>query len=153
MSLDFEDITNSFKLVLQDLKANPDHARQSVVVVARGWQEDGKKTYADVIKDDVFVNLHAGSLRQILGLGVPVVCAAGNYAEQQGRQDIDTLPMLFQYDATPLINVGAANYDGSRRAASQGGSQLTLYAPGQDVEVPQRIDFQSQLESGTSMGE
>jgi hypothetical protein len=153
MSTDAEDITNSFYLVLQDLKANPGRAHRSVVVVSRGWEEDGKKTYAEVIKDDAFVARHAGSLRQILGLGVPVVCAAGNSADESGRQNIDALPMLFQDDATPLINVGAANYDGSRRAKSQGGSQLTLYAPGEDIEVPQKTDFVSQTESGTSMGE
>jgi hypothetical protein len=120
-------------------------------VVSKGWQEPGVKTYAQ-LKETAKLQLYYGDpLRDLLKLGVPVVCAAGNNAKVAGRENIDHLPALWQDEETPVINVGGAGYDGKRADFSQGGSQVTIYAPGVDIEIPTARDFNSKTEYGTSL--
>lgn len=82
-------------------------------------------------------------------MGVRIVLASGNNDQ---APDIDALPQLLSDEATPFIVVGAADYDGSRRAGSQGGDQLTIYAPGDICPLQSRIDFEEVNDSGTSIG-
>jgi hypothetical protein len=91
-------------------------------------------------------------LKELLSLGVPIVCAAGNAAQKQGRQNIDTAPAVYQDQDTPLINVGAANFDGDSWEGSQYGKQLTLYAPGVQVAVQSVNGEQPVFRTGTSAG-
>jgi hypothetical protein len=90
------------------------------------------------------------SLDSILGLSVPFVCAAGN--DGKDGTPIDKIPALFQEPSVPLIVVGSNEYDGSRSDFSQLGPQLTIYAPGRQVEVQTLLDFRSQKVDGTSYG-
>ncbi|KAJ5172385.1 subtilisin-like protein [Penicillium capsulatum] len=71
-------------------------------------------------------------LGQIMNLGVPTVTVAGNAANDE-RPKIDAVPSVWGSDDFPLIVAGNAEYDGSRREASQEGDQLTVYACGTDV--------------------
>lgn len=146
---DPNDIPGAFELVKADLAVHEDRKPKSVVVIAKGWNEDGANTY-DLLKKKDDLQVYGDSLRDLLKLGVPVVCAAGNDAQIRGSEDIDHLPALFQDEDTPIINVGAAGYDGKRASFSQGGSQLTIYAPGIDLEIPTSTDFNFKIVSGTS---
>jgi hypothetical protein len=102
----------------------------------------------DVRNDEDLQDFFGRGLRQILGLGVPFVCAAGN----RDGVPINHLPALFQETNTPILVVGSNDFDGSRSSFSQLGPQLTIYAPGRDVEVQSRVEFQSLLATGTSYG-
>ncbi|KAH7392248.1 peptidase S8/S53 domain-containing protein [Phaeosphaeria sp. MPI-PUGE-AT-0046c] len=153
MTFDSLDFSAAISMVLDDLEANPGREHRSVISFAGGWGEVDRdaNTYEKLKNDDVLQREFGYTLRRIMNLGVPIVCASGNYGEKQGRENIDTLPALFQDEDTPLINVGAADYEGKRAPSSQGGSQLTLYAPGVDIIIPQNTDFQSRKGSGTSL--
>jgi hypothetical protein len=142
----------AMELILEDLRRHPERAHQSVIVASTGWDEPGFDTYEKVKQDQECQKMYALDIRKILSLGVPIVCAAGNYAERPGRGNIDSLPMLFSDETTPIINVGAADYNGQRAPFSQGGSQVTIYAPGVDIEVPFKIDHQTKTVPGTSVG-
>jgi hypothetical protein len=85
-------------------------------------------------------------------MGVPFVCASGNHGTEPNRHNMDTVPGVLQDADTPIIVVGSAEYDGSRSDFSQDGSQVTIYAPGREVEVQSLTDFQSTIKSGTSYG-
>jgi hypothetical protein len=135
---------------LQDLKDNPDRAHKSVVLIA--WGTDDFYTYEEAKKDEDLQAIFEQGLKDVLNLGVPIVCAAGNEARTQGRQNIDTAPAVYQDQNTPLINVGGANFDGERWEGSQYGSQLTLYAPGVQIAVQAVTGFQPVLRTGTSVG-
>lgn len=141
-------------MVLKDIEDNK-RQKKSVILMAGGWQEEGTDTgtYEKLKNSKVMHDWYGNGLRAILNIGVPIVCAAGNYANQQGRENIDTVPPLFQDEDTPLINVGAADYEGKRLAMSQGGNQVTIYAPGLDIVIPRKNDFETELQSGTSVGE
>lgn len=142
-------------MVLEDLEANPDRQHRSVITFASGWQisKYDANTYEKLKNIEELQTTFGKTLRKVLNLGVPFVCAAGNYRQEPGRDNIDTMPALFQDEDTPLINVGAADYEGKRARMSQGGNQLTIYAPGVDIAVPQKEDFQEGIASGTSLGQ
>jgi hypothetical protein len=54
----------------------------------------------------------------------------------------------------PIINVGGTTLLGDRWRKSQGGPQLTIYAPGEDVGVQGKLDGSDgeSLIEGTSVG-
>lgn len=146
------DFVPAMEQILEDITTKG-RAQKSVVIYTGGWTVSWIDDYED-LKDDIYHQRSYGDIvRQLLAEGVPVVCASGNDGALKGRENIDTLPALFQDDGTPLINVGAADYAGQRWFASQGGSQLTIYAPGVDITIPQNVDRQSRTDSGTSLGQ
>jgi major intracellular serine protease len=121
-----------------------------VILISSGTQDPStlKDAKANKIDQQTFEN----PIKRLLDHGVPIVCAAGNYADNPNRQNIDTQPALYQAEDTPIINVGAASFAGERYTKSQAGSQLTLYAPGVEIEYGE-FDVGKRLLTGTSMGE
>lgn len=139
-----------FELIVNNIKAHPDRAHSSVVLITYGTEKPITQEY---LAGKYVQDAYLPPLQELLGLGVPVVCAAGNYALEPGnRKNIDTIPPLLQSEDTPLINVGAADYEGNLVPKSQDGSQVTIYAPGRDVEAQSIHDELGQVTSGTSVG-
>lgn len=124
--------------------------KNSVVILSAGMETS--LTRDQLSTDATYLIEYYSPVRRLLDLGVPLICASGNFADQPGRQDIDSLPQLYQGDDLPIINVGAAGYDGQRWYKSQGGPVLTLYAPGVDVLTMSKVEQQHVRNSGTSLG-
>ena len=144
------DFANAFELITDDLEAHPERQDRSVILIASGSEEP--ETY-DRVKGDVkWQKNYEIPMEGLLAMGVPIVLAAGNYAEKPNRQNIDSRPQIYQSEDMPLINVGAASYEGERISMSQSGPRLTVYAPGEKVDGLFKDDFGSKLESGTSVG-
>jgi hypothetical protein len=144
------DFKLAFDLIIENLKAHPERAHRSVILIASGSEE--KWTYADVKADRWSQNVYEPGLRELSSLGVPIVCAAGNEANDPARQNIDSLPAAYQDDDTPIINVAAAAFDGNRLSMSQHGPQLTMYAPGDQLESQPVDDITVGRNSGSSVG-
>jgi hypothetical protein len=119
--------------------------------VLAGGTED-PMTLADARLDANSQKHFEEPLKALFDLGVPVVCAAGNYGDKPNRQNIDSRPAVYATPDFPLITVGAANYKGESLSMSQKGEHLTIYAPGDLVEAQHIEDFQSRLFIGTSIG-
>jgi hypothetical protein len=132
-----------------DITSNPGRERQSVVVSSVGWTDYSKTTYPEIRDDEYLQTTFGNQYRDILNLGVPIVLAAGN---NDNEPTIDALPQLMSDERTPFIVVGAADYDGSRRAGTQSGDQLTVYAPGGMCPLQTKKDFEKFDGSGTSIG-
>lgn len=144
------DFHEAFQLIIQDLKNHPDRARRSVILIVSGSED--KYTLESARADDLVRDYFELPMEEILGLGVPIVCAAGNEALDSTRSNIDSVPAVFQDTDTPLINVGAADYNGNRVPKSQYGNQLTIYAPGDQVAAQSVEDLEESLNFGTSIG-
>jgi hypothetical protein len=91
-------------------------------------------------------------MKKLLNMGVPIVLAAGNYAQQSGRKNIDTRPQIFEKDKDmPLINVGAVNTKGERIAISQiSPGHNMVYAPGENVDGLSQDNYQMIAASGVN---
>jgi hypothetical protein len=113
---------------------------------------DRKQSYEEAKGDIEWQAWFERPIKRLMEIGVPFVCAAGNHGDEPNRQNIDTVPGVLQDSETPIIVVGSAEYDGTRSDFSQGGDQLTIYAPGREVVVQSMTDFQSSIKSGTSYG-
>jgi hypothetical protein len=150
VSTNADDMDEALQFILADIKANPGREKRSVVLTTEGNQY--ATTYAEAKADAEFQQWYARPIRAIQALGVPVVCAAGNYAKDSSRQMIDTVPAVLADDDTPLIVVGGATYDGDRYIESQYGPQITVYAPGENIEVQNEKDFEKTVMTGTSAG-
>lgn len=148
---DYDDFADGFKAVQQDLKAHPDRQHKSVVLTSRGTFPSYTPAEA---KSNPWVQRTFGkTLKKLLDLGVPIVCASGNNTPKQPRAAvIDSLPMVLQADDMPIINVGAAQANGQRLAMSQDGPQVTIYAPGEQVKAQTKEDRNLLTQSGTSLG-
>lgn len=144
------DFLHAFNLISDDLKAHPERQDRSVVLMASGSAEHD--TYDNVKGNKEWQENYEFPIRKILTMGVPIVLAAGNYGKEPSRHNIDSRPQIYQSEDMPLINVGAANYDGDRIPMSQMGPLLTVYAPGENVEGLSKNDFNSKTETGTSVG-
>ena len=146
---------NAINLIVEDLKANPDRQHRSVVVMSRGFGH-----IPGLARQKAFKNGRLARrtwlvpVQELFDLGVPLVLSAGNHAETLGRKEIDNMPKIFQDEDTPIINVGAADFNGERGSFSQYGQYLTLYAPGVDIEGMTREDKKAQDTpvQGTSVG-
>lgn len=132
-----DQLSGAFQEVENDWALNPDRIETSVII----------STSSDAVKYDdkenpEFDRLIKNWLKDFADLGVPVVYASGNSASDdfKDRGDIDEFPMVIKDSENQLINVGAANYDGTRVKGSQGGSKLSVYAPGFDVRSQSRYD-------------
>ena len=144
------DFLNALTLIIDDINENSGRADKSVVVCSLGY---GEKLDEDDMRGlAIVIDMFKTPLEDLFALGVPFVASAGNEATTRGRENIDSLPKLFEDSETPIINVGGANYDGSRYPSSQAGSHLTLYAPGHSVEVQSKEDGKTETDDGTSMG-
>jgi Subtilase family len=93
------------------------------------------------------------ALRKLMAEDVVVVCTAGNNGKVAGRQQIDRVPALFASadDSMPIIVVGAAAKDGSPWPGSQVGPKLSVWAPGVNIQTPEKQGG-STFVSGTSVG-
>ncbi|KAF2105280.1 hypothetical protein BDV96DRAFT_655774 [Lophiotrema nucula] len=81
--------------------------------------------------------------------GVPVAFNSGNYADRPRRQDIDTVPMLYERNDGPFINVCGCYYDVSNTTWAQFGPHVTLHAPDTIVPCQTKNDGTQELH-GTS---
>lgn len=147
-----DDVHKALALVYKDIKDNPGRERQSVVLATIGSPDP--LTYEEA-KEDRYQEWYAKGIKRLHEMGVPFVCAAGNHGNNAQRQNIDTAPAILEDNGNPIIVVGAADYKGERVKISQVGSQLTIYAPGQDVLVQTRRDFNVNADvpvTGTSFG-
>ncbi|KAF2125230.1 subtilisin-like protein [Dothidotthia symphoricarpi CBS 119687] len=131
------DRLEAVELVYEDIVNNPDRVKKCVVVTP--WTVKNN----DPAYEEAFTIV----FKRLLGLGVPVVAAAGN--ERKRSDDIDKLPPLLFGPKFPIINVGGSDNNGVRGGSSQGGSKLAIYAPGQGVELSDK-DGKSVVGSGTS---
>ena len=140
----------AFDAIIDDIENHPDRAHKSVVLVTAG--NENQQTQAD-LADQYIQEVYLPRLQELFRLGIPVVCAAGNEAEEQGRPNIDTLPAFLESEDTPLINLGATANNGNRIPMSQDGDLVTIYAPGDQVEGQSTTDMFGGVTSGTSLGE
>ena len=145
-----DDLLVGLKIAFADIR-DKGRALKSVVVVSQAVP--GSTTRDQALKTERgrdFLN----AINDIIALGTPVVLAAGNErdADEGTREDIDLLPQVLEHpDMTPIINVGAAKISGDRVEDSQGGPQLSIYAPGNLVFSLTR-DSRSETFQGTSVG-
>ncbi|KAL8766221.1 MAG: hypothetical protein Q9209_006935 [Squamulea sp. 1 TL-2023] len=85
---------------------------------------------------------------QIFDQGGTIIVPSGNNATTPGRQDVDTLPALWESPVFPLVVVGAVTNIGSIPVFSQGPTHVTVWAPGVDVQCAKRYGLRGG--SGTS---
>ncbi|KAI4646602.1 hypothetical protein J4E93_004823 [Alternaria ventricosa] len=143
------DLLEGLKLAFTDIR-DKDRALSSVVVVSQAIT--GSTTREQALQTKQGKDL-LSAIDDIIGLGTPIVLAAGNERDEElgTREDIDLLPQVLEHpDMTPIINVGAAKISGDRVEDSQGGPQLSIYAPGDRVFSLTR-DSRSQTFQGTSV--
>jgi hypothetical protein len=93
-------------------------------------------------------------IKDLFKYGVPVVLSSGNEGDN-GRQVIDHIPQVLETEDLPIINVGAATFEGraatfSQGQGTQGDTQLTIYGVGVDVDVHDSTDGPPRQNSGTS---
>jgi hypothetical protein len=143
------DYLAALEMIVNDIEAHPGRELHSVPMTSVNL---GSYLTTDIINKDEFWWGLLEPIKTLLNLGVPFVCTAGNKATFPNRQMIDEFPPAAQDPGTPLINVGAAKYDGERLDISQYGNQLTIYAPGDDVEYQTKRDGKSGKDFGTSIG-
>ncbi|KAH7347071.1 peptidase S8/S53 domain-containing protein [Pyrenochaeta sp. MPI-SDFR-AT-0127] len=134
MTYEESDFLDAFKQILSDLSAHPERQDRSVVLVASGSEEPD--TYDNVKRELSYKYNYEIPMRSLLAMGVPIVLAAGNFAQEPNRQNIDSRPQIYQSEDIPLINSGLL---------------VTVYAPGDNVEGLFKDDFTSKVQSGTSM--
>ena len=95
--------------------------------------------------------------------GIPIVLGSGNSAAPpESRPNVDGVPQVLEWDDFPIINVGACDaeglhkWDGSqgqgtqKRGENEVGTQLTVFAVGEDVTCQTHVDGTSFQNSGTS---
>lgn len=85
---------------------------------------------------------------QIFNQGGSIIVASGNNATTPGRQDVDTLPAMWESPTFPLVVVGAVNNIGTIADFSQGPTHVTVWAPGVGVQCAKRYGVK--YASGTS---
>ncbi|KAF2176956.1 subtilisin-like protein [Zopfia rhizophila CBS 207.26] len=139
------DFLQGLELVSTDLKDKEDRRSKSVVISSLGFKgrldhDKGKADPDGVLMGTYFDELFAG--------GTPFITSSGNRA--QLFPNIDRLPKVLEDKDTPIINVGAVDFDGNRADFSQYGPQLTINGPGVDVTGQSRDDGKPRTDSGTS---
>ncbi|KAF2821808.1 hypothetical protein CC86DRAFT_100900 [Ophiobolus disseminans] len=146
-----EEFSEALGLIEEHISSIPGRQHKSIVMSAIGWKDAlfGGRDTPEEVRDAWDLQVRFGNLyKDIINLGVPVVCAAGN---EEGQTVINSLPQLFESDDIPLIVVGAAESDGSRIPDSQGGDQLTVYAPGSNAPMQSKTDDGHFINGGTSL--
>lgn len=136
-NLGLGEILWAFAKIRADIESSP----QTVpAVVAYPWTSYGA--------DPVPWGLVKYNMRAIFDLGGVIVVASGNNPTTPGRQNVDTLPALWESPAFTLIVAGAVNNPGNVADFSQGPSYVTTWAPGVNVQCAKRYGFRRG--SGTS---
>jgi hypothetical protein len=143
------DYWSALGLIVEDIRAHPGRELQSVVQTSVQFEEG---LTHEIISEDSDWQDYLDPIQDLLSLGVPFICSAGNEARTTNRETIDTFPPAAQDSDTPIIVVGAATYAGDRGGFSQYGPQVTIYGPGVDVECQTKDDKKSHTDSGTSLG-
>jgi hypothetical protein len=146
------DMEEALELIVKNIRENPGRAERSVILITEGW---GRTTYAEARGDTVYQDLWEKNIRDVFNLGVPLVLAAGNNLAPRGenRKTIDTRPQVYQDQSTPIINVGAADFDGKRVDMSRYNDQPMIYAPGKNVRSLTKSGFSQVADvTGTSYG-
>ncbi|ORX91632.1 peptidase S8/S53 domain-containing protein [Clohesyomyces aquaticus] len=142
------DMAEAYRLVLKDLRDNPQRTQQSIVLCSIGFDGGSTRETARQTLVGAAIDSYLDSISK---LGVPVVLAAGNDFHTQSPKIISHIPMVLEDFDRPIINVGASTLDGSRAGFSLGGPQLTIYAPGAPAEAQSKHDRVSMEISGTSL--
>jgi len=87
-------------------------------------------------------------IKTLMDNDIPVFFVAGN--RRQGRPNVDTAPAAFEGQDYPLVVVGACDMYGLRAYISQGGSHISLYAPGDSITAQNKDNDNGRKDSGTS---
>ncbi|CAJ2501812.1 Uu.00g046650.m01.CDS01 [Anthostomella pinea] len=119
------DILQAVIAVINDLRANPERRKKSVVTLSLYWPVTTGSGAITTWERDL-----RRKIKEIIDMDVPFVNAAGNFGSQLGRHAIDTVPGVFEETDVPIINVGNADANGIIRPNSQGGAHLWMYATG-----------------------
>ena len=133
----FGEILWAFSIINTDIR---DRRTAHPVVVAYPW------TSYNV--DPIPWSLIKTHFEQIFDQGGTIIVPSGNNATTPGRQDVDTLPAMWESPAFPLVVVGAVNNIGIIPSFSQGPTHVTVWAPGVAVQCAKRYGFN--YRSGTS---
>jgi hypothetical protein len=124
------DYLKALSLIQADIRATTEVGMRSVIVASTGGE---KSTNHDEAREDPQGKLFLDYFEALFAEGVVIVFSAGNQANK-GSPNIDNMPKVLEDADTPIINVGGSTYEGDRYVSSQAGPQLTVYAPGEDVE-------------------
>jgi hypothetical protein len=116
------DFNQGLELILENLLAKTERQSKSVVISSLGFGE-GKDPKTD---DDNATMKRL--LKKLFDLGVPFVTSSGNLGNL--KPNIHRLPKILEGPDVPIINVGAVTNFRELAFYSQGGTQLTVHAPG-----------------------
>jgi hypothetical protein len=121
-------------MVVKDLNNHLDRQSQSVVVTSQGFDLP-RMTPEQTRVHPLVQQCYLRPIQELHQMGVPIVFATGSGANVPGGSLIsNSIPQLFQDVDTPLILVGAADYNGRRADLSLFGRLSTLYAPSVSVD-------------------
>ncbi|KAL8919242.1 MAG: hypothetical protein Q9208_006903 [Pyrenodesmia sp. 3 TL-2023] len=125
LKVDFtaRDMIWAFNQIAEDIAAKG-RQRRSIVVLAAVW--------VDNYVNRAFKRIRP-AIQDLFDLQAVVVVPAGNFRKFMIREDVDTLPALWESDAFPLIVVGAVDNEGDIADFSQGGRHVTAWAPGVEI--------------------
>jgi hypothetical protein len=138
------EMVSSFEEIGKDLETHSDRRKLSVVSMS---------LVSELSSGGRLTRALTRAMAKIMSFDVPVVVTAGNYAEEPGRENIDTLPAILATRDYPLIVVGSCNANGVRSPFSQIGYELTTYAVGEEVTCFEKSRSNPVKEnSGTSYG-
>jgi hypothetical protein len=146
------DLVKGFEMVaahmLENKNQNKHNPTMSVVLCAMRSPMEEKRR--DILADPIRSRI-LDSFKAIGDLGAPIVYASGNAGDETERADVDWYPGILKDPDTPLILVGAAKRHGGREGDSQGGVQVTIHAPGENIAAPNK-DSKTEIFDGTSVG-
>jgi hypothetical protein len=150
------DFSVGLELIRAHISETSGQEHRSVVLITSG---NGPYTQTQVDSDRIVYAIYKRPIKTLLDLGVPIVVAAGNVnPEFPDEKIINTLPQMLQHkDDMPIINVGAANYEGKRHTTSRyfapDNKEPLIYAPGYNVKSLPQEGFKFVEDSGTSFGQ
>jgi hypothetical protein len=79
------DFESALALVVADIEAHPGRERQNVVLIPGGSRDI--TTPDEASKHRALLRIFKVGINRILALGVPFVCAAGNFAEPVSKNN------------------------------------------------------------------
>jgi hypothetical protein len=133
---------------IEDIGTKKRNLRSVISLSTAMWRDEG------FTRDQALVDPQGRYFNTLIdhvhSLGVPIVAASGNAATTR-RSNIDGIPQVLEGPDVPIINVGGAEEDGSRHSDSQGGDQLSIYAPITAVTQTKEDGIRNP-ETGTSLG-
>lgn len=115
-----DEVNWAFNKVWEDITKNR-RSGKSVVVFPAAWPPTFDFSGFNDVRQ---------TIQELFDINAVVVVPSGNYGDEKGRQDVDTLPGLWESKYFPLIVVGAVDDNGNIPTFSQGGSHVTTWAPG-----------------------